>query len=76
MADSPKLFVIVEGRRRQVIRRYEHGTEVWPASLAEITRDRGADTLRVRGGLRSRTGVAADVRPQLPYIRQCGILII
>lgn len=45
-AGSPKMLVIVEGKERQVIRRYEHGTEVWSASSAQIRRERGKDASR------------------------------
>lgn len=37
-AGSPKVVVIVEGKERKVIRRYEDGNEVWSASRAEISR--------------------------------------
>jgi hypothetical protein len=35
---TPKILVIVEGKRRQVIRRFEGGNEVWSASRADIRR--------------------------------------
>jgi hypothetical protein len=37
-AGTPKALIIVEGKR-QIIRRYEHGAEVWSASQAEIRRE-------------------------------------
>jgi hypothetical protein len=40
-AGTPKALVIVEGKRRQVIRRFEGGREVWSASSAEIVREHG-----------------------------------
>lgn len=40
-AGTPKAVVIVEGKR-QVIRRYEHGLQVWSASRAEIRHERGS----------------------------------
>jgi hypothetical protein len=33
---TPMVLVIEEGKNRQVIRRFEHGHETWPASQAEI----------------------------------------
>lgn len=41
-AGSPKAVVIAEGRQRQVIRRFENGTEAWSASRTEISRQRGS----------------------------------
>jgi hypothetical protein len=38
-AGTPKALIIVEGKQRQIIRRYEHGVEAWPASQAEIRRE-------------------------------------
>jgi hypothetical protein len=38
-AGTPKALIIVEGKQRQIIRRYEHGAEVWSASQAEIRRE-------------------------------------
>jgi len=40
-AGTPKVVVIVEGRQRTVIRRFEGGHEVWSASRAEIRHERG-----------------------------------
>jgi hypothetical protein len=40
-AGTPKTVTIVEGELRQVIRRYEHGQEVWSASRAEILHEHG-----------------------------------
>jgi hypothetical protein len=40
-ADTPKALVIVDGRQRQVIRRFENGKEVWSASRAEIRHEPG-----------------------------------
>jgi hypothetical protein len=40
-AGTPKVVVIIEGRHRTVIRRFEGGTEVWSASRAEIRHERG-----------------------------------
>jgi hypothetical protein len=40
-AGSPKVLVIVEGKKRHVIRRFEDGLEVRPASKAEVRRERG-----------------------------------
>jgi hypothetical protein len=40
-AGTPKALIIVEGGRRQVIRRFEHGREVWSASRAEIRHEEG-----------------------------------
>jgi len=41
-AGTPKVVVIAEGKQRQVIRRFEHGQEVWSASRTEIVHeDRG-----------------------------------
>jgi hypothetical protein len=37
---TPKALIIVEGKRRQVIRRYEQGVEVESASQAEIRSER------------------------------------
>jgi hypothetical protein len=39
-AGTPKVVVIIEGRRRTVIRRFEGGTEVWSASRAEVRHER------------------------------------
>ncbi len=39
-AGTPKSVIIVQGRRRQPIRRFEDGREVWSASRAEIYRER------------------------------------
>jgi hypothetical protein len=38
-AGSAKAVIIVEGGQRQVIRRFENGTEAWSASRAEISRE-------------------------------------
>jgi hypothetical protein len=38
-AGSPKALFIVQGKRRQLIRRFEDGREVWSASRAEIWRE-------------------------------------
>ncbi len=38
-AGTPKVLIIVEGSRRQVIRRFENGIEAWSASSAEIRRN-------------------------------------
>jgi hypothetical protein len=35
-AGSPKALIIVQGKQRQTIRRFEGGREVWSASSAEI----------------------------------------
>jgi hypothetical protein len=35
-AGTPKALVIVDGKKRQVIRRFENGREAWSASRAEI----------------------------------------
>ena len=35
-AGTPKALVIVEGKDRQVIRRFENGNETWSASRIEI----------------------------------------
>ncbi len=35
-AGTPKVVVIVEGKHRKIIRRFEHGNGAWPASRAEI----------------------------------------
>jgi len=40
-AGTPKTVVIVQGRQRQPIRRFEGGREVWSASRAEIRHDGG-----------------------------------
>jgi len=40
-AGTPKVVIIVEGRQRKVIRRFEGGSEVWSASRAEIRHERG-----------------------------------
>ena len=40
-AGAPKVVVIVEGKQRQTIRRFEGGNEVWSASRAEISHGRG-----------------------------------
>ncbi len=44
----PKVLVIGEGKELQVIRRYEHGTEVWSASSAETRLERGKGLLILR----------------------------
>jgi hypothetical protein len=36
-AGAPKAIVIVEGERRQTIRRFDNGVEAWSASSAEIS---------------------------------------
>jgi hypothetical protein len=41
-AGTPKVLVIVEGKNRQVIRRFEHGHETWSASRVEIRTEQGA----------------------------------
>ena len=41
-AGTPKTVTIVEGKRKQVIRRFEEGREVWSASRAEIYGERGS----------------------------------
>jgi hypothetical protein len=38
---APKAVVIAEGSLRTIIRRFEGGNEVWPASRAEIRSGRG-----------------------------------
>lgn len=43
-AGSPKAVIIVVGERRQVIRRFEAGNEVWSASRADIRRERGNES--------------------------------
>jgi hypothetical protein len=43
-AGAPKIVAIVEGKRRQVIRRFEGGVEVWSASRAEIRSAHGNGT--------------------------------
>jgi len=40
-AGTPKAVIIVEGKQRQVIRRFENGQEVWSASRAEISHGHG-----------------------------------
>ena len=35
-AGTPKVVVIVEGKQRKIIRRFEGGNQVWSASRAEI----------------------------------------
>jgi hypothetical protein len=40
-AGTAKVVVIVEGRRRTIIRRFEGGNEAWSASRAEIRHERG-----------------------------------
>jgi len=40
-AGTPKNVVIVKGKQRQVIRRFEGGNEVWSASRAEIRHEQG-----------------------------------
>jgi hypothetical protein len=42
-AGTPKVVVIVEGKQRKIIRRFEGGNEVWSASRAEIRRERGSE---------------------------------
>lgn len=37
-AGTPKAVVILQGRQRQPIRRFENGQEAWSASRAEIVR--------------------------------------
>jgi hypothetical protein len=39
-AGTPKVLVIADGKKRQVIRRFEGGKETWSASTAEISRER------------------------------------
>ena len=41
-AGTPKVVVIVEGKQRTIIRRFEGGSEVWSASRAEIRREHGS----------------------------------
>lgn len=43
-AGTPKALAIVEGKRRQVVRRFEGGREVWSASRAEIIRGSGDES--------------------------------
>lgn len=45
-AGTPKVVLIVEGKQRQIIRRFEGGNEVWSASRAEIRHERGNDPQR------------------------------
>lgn len=40
-AGTPKAVIIVQGRQRQPIRRFEGGREVWSASRAEIIHEHG-----------------------------------
>jgi hypothetical protein len=40
-AGTPKVVVIVEGKQRKVIRRFEGGAQAWSASRAEIRLERG-----------------------------------
>jgi hypothetical protein len=40
-AGTPKVVVIVAGKQRQIIRRFEGGDEVWSASRAEISHEPG-----------------------------------
>lgn len=40
-AGTPKVVVIVEGKQRKIIRRFESGNEVWSASRAEVRPERG-----------------------------------
>ncbi len=40
-AGTPKVLLIDEGGRRQVIRRYDSGRETWSASSAEIRHQSG-----------------------------------
>lgn len=42
-AGTPKALIIVQGKQRQPIRRFEGGREVWSASRAEIVREHGTD---------------------------------
>jgi hypothetical protein len=42
-AGTPKVVVIIEGKRRQIIRRFEGGSEAWSASRAEIRSERGKE---------------------------------
>jgi hypothetical protein len=39
-AGTPKVVVIVEGKQRTIIRRFEGGNQVWSASRAEIRHER------------------------------------
>ena len=39
-AGTPKVLAIVEGKRRQVTRRFEGGHETWSASTTEIRGER------------------------------------
>jgi hypothetical protein len=41
-AGTPKVVVIMEGKHRQVIRRFEGGEEAWSASSAEIRHKPGS----------------------------------
>ena len=45
-AGTPKIVVVVEGKQRQIIRRFEGGDEVWSASRAEIRHERGSGQQR------------------------------
>jgi hypothetical protein len=38
---TPQVVTVVSGRQSQVIRRYEHGKQVWSLSRAEIRHERG-----------------------------------
>lgn len=39
--EGPQVVTVVTGRSSQVIRRYEHGKEVWSRSSAEVTHEHG-----------------------------------
>jgi hypothetical protein len=45
-AGTPKVLAIVEGRHRQVIRRFDGGRETWTASRTEIRRARDGQNHR------------------------------
>jgi hypothetical protein len=53
-AGTPKAVVIAEGKRRQVIRKFERGQEVWSASRAEILRGHGKETPNLQALRRGR----------------------
>jgi hypothetical protein len=38
--EGPQVVTVVTGRHSQVIRRYEHGKEVWSLSRAEVLHER------------------------------------
>ena len=40
-AGTPKVVVIVVGKQRKIIRRFEGGAEAWSASRSEIRHERG-----------------------------------